>query len=66
VVVPDGQTIVLGGVFKHETSDSVNKVPLLGDLPIMGALFRNKESTSEKTELLIFITPKLVRNSLSQ
>lgn len=66
VVVPDGQTIVLGGVFKNETSDSVNKVPLLGDLPIMGALFRNKESTSEKTELLIFITPKLVRNSLSQ
>lgn len=66
VVVPDGQTIVLGGVFKNETSDNVNKVPLLGDLPIMGALFRNKESTSEKTELLIFITPKLVRNSLSQ
>lgn len=66
VVVPDGQTIVLGGVFKTETSETVNKVPLLGDLPIMGALFRNKENTSEKTELLIFITPKLVRNSLTQ
>ena len=50
VVVPDGQTIVLGGVFKTESSETVNKVPLLGDLPIMGALFRNKENTSEKTE----------------
>ncbi|WP_415897415.1 type IV pilus secretin PilQ [Neptuniibacter sp. QD57_21] len=65
VVVPDGQTIVLGGVFKNETSEAVGKIPLLGDLPIMGALFRNKENKSEKTELLIFITPKLVRNSLT-
>ncbi len=65
VVVPDGQTIVLGGVFKNETSETINKVPLLGDLPVMGPLFRNKENKSEKTELLIFITPKLVRKSLS-
>jgi type IV pilus assembly protein PilQ len=65
VVVPDGQTIVLGGVFKNETSSVVNKVPLLGDLPVMGALFRNNENNIDKTELLIFITPKLVRNSLS-
>ena len=65
VVVPDGQTIVLGGVFRNETSETVGKIPLLGDLPVMGALFRNKENTAEKTELLIFITPKLVRNSLT-
>jgi len=65
VVVPDGQTIVLGGVFRNETSETIGKIPLLGDLPVMGALFRNKENTSEKTELLIFITPKLVRNSLT-
>ncbi|MFY0676490.1 MAG: type IV pilus secretin PilQ [Neptuniibacter sp.] len=65
VVVPDGQTIVLGGVFKNESSESVSKVPLLGDLPVMGALFRNKAENIDKTELLIFITPKLVRNSLS-
>jgi len=64
VVVPDGQTIVLGGVFRNETSETIGKIPLLGDLPVMGALFRNKENTSEKTELLIFITPKLVRNSV--
>ncbi|WP_286240245.1 type IV pilus secretin PilQ [Neptuniibacter halophilus] len=65
VVVPDGQTIVLGGVFKNENSETTNKVPLLGDLPVVGPLFRNKENQTEKTELLIFITPKLVRNSLS-
>jgi type IV pilus assembly protein PilQ len=65
VVVPDGQTIVLGGVFKNESNTVVNKVPLLGDLPVMGALFRNTENNVDKTELLIFITPKLVRNSLS-
>ncbi|MBN0986264.1 type IV pilus secretin PilQ [Amphritea pacifica] len=65
VVVPDGQTVVLGGVFENETSDKVNKTPLLGDLPVLGALFRNKSKSNAKTELLIFITPKLVRESLS-
>lgn len=65
VVVPDGQTIVLGGVFRNETSESVSKVPLLGDLPVMGALFRNKSNSTDKSELLIFITPKVVRNSLT-
>lgn len=65
VVVPDGQTIVLGGVFENETSNTVNKTPLLGDLPVLGALFRNKSESNIKSELLIFITPKLVRESLS-
>lgn len=65
VVVPDGQTIVLGGVFENQTSEGVSKIPLLGDLPVMGALFRNKETSTDKTELLIFITPKIVRNSLT-
>ena len=65
VVVPDGQTIVLGGVFENETRDTLNKTPLLGDLPGIGALFRNTSKKNSKTELLIFITPKLVRESLS-
>ncbi|WP_372830762.1 type IV pilus secretin PilQ [Pontibacterium sp.] len=65
VVVPDGQTIVLGGVFQNETSETINKTPLLGDLPVLGNLFKNKENTGVKTELLIFITPKLIRESLS-
>ncbi|SEQ28741.1 type IV pilus assembly protein PilQ [Amphritea atlantica] len=66
VVVPDGQTIVLGGVFENETQNTVNKTPLLGDLPVLGALFRNKSESNIKSELLIFITPKLVRESLSK
>jgi len=65
VVVPDGQTIVLGGVFQNESSETVNKTPLLGDLPVLGNLFKNKENTGIKTELLIFITPKLIRESLT-
>ncbi|MGB0466294.1 MAG: type IV pilus secretin PilQ [Pontibacterium sp.] len=65
VVVPDGQTIVLGGVFQDESSETVNKTPLLGDVPVLGNLFRNTENTGIKTELLIFITPKLIRESLS-
>ncbi|MBY4675586.1 type IV pilus secretin PilQ [Marinobacterium arenosum] len=65
VVVPDGQTIVLGGVFKNEVNANVNKTPLLGDLPVLGNLFRNTENSTDKTELLIFITPKLIRGSLT-
>ena len=65
VVVPDGQTLVLGGVFKNETSEGVSKIPLLGDLPLLGPLFRNTTTSADKSELLIFITPKLVRNSLT-
>lgn len=65
VVVPDGQTVVLGGVFENETQNTVNKTPLLGDIPVFGALFRNKSTSNVKAELLIFITPKLVKESLS-
>ncbi|MBQ0784561.1 MAG: type IV pilus secretin PilQ [Amphritea sp.] len=65
VVVADGQTIVLGGVFENETRDVVNKTPLLGDLPVLGHLFRNSSERNSKSELLIFITPKLIRESLS-
>lgn len=65
VVVPDGQTIVLGGVFENETRNTLNKTPLLGDIPGIGALFRNTQEKNSKTELLIFITPKLVRESLA-
>ncbi|WP_417226510.1 type IV pilus secretin PilQ [Amphritea sp.] len=65
VVVPDGQTVVLGGVFENETQNTVNKTPLLGDIPVLGALFRNKSTSNVKAELLIFITPKLVKESLS-
>ena len=65
VVVPDGQTIVLGGVFSNEKRNTVNKTPLLGDLPVIGNLFKNRQTRDSKNELLIFITPKLIRESLS-
>ena len=65
VVVSDGDTIVLGGVFRTEKTDDVSKVPFFGDLPVFGAAFRNSIVEDRKTELLIFITPKLIRESLS-
>jgi type IV pilus assembly protein PilQ len=64
VLVNNGETIVLGGVFQSEVIDDVKKVPLLGDLPAIGKLFRNTVKQEKKTELLIFITPKLIDNDV--
>jgi len=60
VLVENGGTVVIGGIFTQNESTDVNKVPLLGDIPYMGALFRNTTKVATKTELLIFITPKIV------
>ncbi len=60
VLVENGGTVVLGGIFTQTESTDVNKVPLLGDVPVVGALFRNTTKVASKTELLIFITPKIV------
>ena len=60
VLVENGGTVVIGGIFTQNESTDVNKVPLLGDLPYAGALFRNTTRVATKTELLIFITPKIV------
>ncbi|MDD3517120.1 MAG: type IV pilus secretin PilQ [Chromatiales bacterium] len=65
VLVENGQTVVLGGIYEQETTDSVTKVPLLGDLPIVGNLFRSKGIKEDKNELLIFVTPKLIGDNLS-
>ncbi|WP_409526529.1 AMIN domain-containing protein [Nitrincola sp. MINF-07-Sa-05] len=65
VVVRDGDTIVLGGVFRNETSNQVSKTPLLGDLPVLGHLFRQTKKAESKRELLIFITPKMIRDALA-
>ncbi len=62
VLVNNGETIVLGGIFKEELIDDVKKVPLLGDVPLIGKLFRSKSESRVKQELLIFITPKLIEN----
>ena len=60
VLVENGETIVLGGIFQQTSSDGVTKVPVFGDLPLVGALFRNTSVLQEKRELLIFVTPKIV------
>ncbi|MEZ8771286.1 type IV pilus secretin PilQ [Vibrio sp. 10N.247.310.17] len=60
VLVNNGETVVLGGIFQHSVSSQVDKVPLLGDLPVLGALFRRSYENVGKSELLIFVTPKVV------
>jgi type IV pilus assembly protein PilQ len=60
VLVNDGETIVLGGVFREELATSESKTPLLGDLPYVGRLFKRTELSSRRTELLIFITPRIL------
>ena len=64
VLVKNGETIVLGGIFQHETNNTVAKVPFFGDLPLIGRFFRNKSDRENKREILIFVTPKIVRDTL--
>ncbi|MBF4489252.1 type IV pilus secretin PilQ [Psychrobacter sp. N25K4-3-2] len=66
VIVEDGQTIVLGGVFKNRTTNEVSKVPFLGDLPYVGRAFRRDVRSNSKEELLIFVTPKLINDGVSR
>lgn len=64
VLVENGETIVLGGIFQHRTNYDESKVPLLGDIPLLGWLFRNTQREVEKQELLIFVTPKIIEQGL--
>jgi general secretion pathway protein D len=61
VVVKDNETVVIGGLVGDSTDDSTNKVPLLGDIPLLGWLFKAKTVKREKTNLYIFLTPHIVR-----
>lgn len=65
VLVENGETVVLGGIYEQTRSNEVDKVPLLGDLPMVGALFRQTRKVDNKVELLIFVTPKILKESLS-
>ncbi len=65
VLVNNGETVVLGGIYEQERSEGVNKVPFLGDLPIIGALFRQSSRVDSKNELLIFVTPKILKDTLT-
>ncbi len=60
VLVKNGQTVVLGGVYEFTSEHDVTKVPFLGDIPILGALFRDKKNINNKAELLVFITPHIL------
>jgi type IV pilus assembly protein PilQ len=64
VLVANGETVVLGGIFQSERSTTVTKTPFLGDIPYLGALFTKTENIDERAELLIFITPKLLKDGV--
>lgn len=66
VLLEDGQTIVLGGVFQQRNGIAISKVPFLGDLPYVGRLFKNQYNNTSKQELLIFVTPKLINDGVSR
>ncbi|MEE8543618.1 MAG: type IV pilus secretin PilQ, partial [Gammaproteobacteria bacterium] len=65
VLVKDGQTVVLGGIFETEERETINKVPVLGDLPVLGYLFRSTVTLNNQAELLIFVTPRILRDGAS-
>jgi type IV pilus assembly protein PilQ len=64
VLVGNGETVVLGGIYQTDVSKTVTKTPFLGDIPYLGRLFRKVENSNQRTELLIFITPKLMKNGI--
>jgi type IV pilus assembly protein PilQ len=64
VLVRNGETIVLGGIYQQQNIDRVKKVPILGDVPGLGYLFRTKTESVNKNELLIFVTPRILVDSL--
>ena len=65
VLVHNGETIVLGGIFTTQVTESTTKTPFFGDLPYVGRFFRRTTESDDKQELLIFITPRLIRESLT-
>ena len=65
VLVADGQTVVLGGIYETERRETINKVPFLGDIPVVGAAFRSKQRVDNKAELLIFVTPRILEEGTS-
>jgi len=65
VMIKDGVTVIIGGLIKEEQIDSENKVPLLGDIPFLGHAFRNEDHLTRKTEIVIFLTPRLMSGDVS-
>ncbi|HEX7043229.1 MAG TPA: type IV pilus secretin PilQ [Burkholderiales bacterium] len=65
VLLDNGETVVIGGIYEQDKNDTVTQVPFFGDLPLIGWLFKNKEIRDNKTELLIFLTPRIVSENLT-
>ena len=65
VLLENGETVVIGGIYEQTQSESTSKVPVLGDIPLLGALFRKKNRLDNRTELLIFLTPRIVDSALT-
>jgi type II secretory pathway component GspD/PulD (secretin) len=66
VKVKNGKTIVIGGLMREQKVESISKVPILGSIPLLGFLFRKSVHSSVKTELVIFITPRIVTEKLTE
>ena len=64
-LLENGETIVIGGIYTQDETYSVTKIPILGDLPLVGTLFRRKQARNDRTELLIFLTPRIIDPSLA-
>src|SRR5690606_9632014 len=64
VLVDDGETVVLGGIYETQRREAETKVPVLGDIPVLGTIFRTRSSITDKAELLIFVTPKIVKEGM--
>jgi type IV pilus assembly protein PilQ len=65
VLLDNGETVVIGGIYEQDKVDTVTKVPFFGDIPLLGWLFKSKEVKDNKTELLIFLTPRILADNLS-
>jgi len=65
LLIPDGRTAVIGGIYTRNTGRNVDQVPGLGDIPILGVLFQRRRNTDRRTELLIFLTPRIVNRAES-
>jgi len=65
VLLDNGETVVIGGIYEQDRNDTVTQVPFLGDIPLLGWLFKNKEFKDNKTELLIFLTPRILAQQAS-
>jgi len=65
LVLKDGETFAIGGLIRDEDIKILTKVPLLGDLPLIGWLFKNNTTSTAKTELLVFITPRVMNERLN-